>query len=198
MRFEYSRPQAIRFFVTIGVILLAALAGWRLFVHYEYDPWTRDGRVKADVIQIAPDVTGQVIRVNVRDNQLVKKGDILFEIDRDRFTLALRQAEANVKAVQVSLAQAKREDKRNRGLKELVAREIREQGHAKVEQLEADLALAMVQRDTAKLDLERSRVKATVNGNVTNLNVQVGTYVSASHPAVALIDIDSPVRGRLL
>ncbi len=191
MRFEYSRPQAIRFFVTIGVVLIAAFLGWRLFVHYEYDPWTRDGRVKADVVQIAPDVTGQVIKVHVKDNQAVKKGDVLFEIDRDRFELALRQAEARVLTAQVTLAQAKREDKRNRALKELVSHELREQGRAKVEQADADLAMAIILRDTAKLDLQRSRVVATVNGYVTNLNVQVGTYVSASHPVIALIDSDS-------
>lgn len=191
MRFEFSRPQAIRFLVTAAVVLVAVFLGWRLFLFYEYDPWTRDGRVKADVVQIAPDVTGQVVRVNVVDNQPVKKGDVLFEIDRERFVLALRQAEARVNAAQVALAQAKREDKRNRSLGNLVAHEIREQGRARVEQLEADLALAQVARDTARLDLARSRVVATVNGYVTNLNIQVGTYVTASKPVVALIDADS-------
>lgn len=191
MRFEFSRPQAIRFLVTAAVVLVAVFLGWRLFLFYEYDPWTRDGRVKADVVQIAPDVTGQVVRVNVVDNQPVKKGDVLFEIDRERFVLALRQAEARVNAAQVALAQAKREDKRNRSLGNLVAHEIREQGRARVEQLEADLALAQVARDTARLDLARSRVAATVNGYVTNLNIQVGTYVTASKPVVALIDADS-------
>jgi len=191
IRFEFSRPKAIRFFVTVGVALVAVFLGWRLFVHYEYDPWTRDGRIKADVVQIAPDVSGQVTKVNVQDNQEVKKGDVLFEIDQDRFVLALRQAEANVNAARVNLEQAKREDQRNRGLKDLVAHEIREQGLAKVEQYEADLAMAMIRLDTAKLDLERTQVLATLNGNVTNLNVQVGTYVIASHPVIALIDTDS-------
>lgn len=191
MRFEFSRPQAIRFLVTAVVVLVAVFLGWRLFLFYEYDPWTRDGRVKADVVQIAPDVTGQVVSVNVLDNQPVKKGDVLFEIDRERFVLALRQAEARVKAAQVALAQAKREDKRNRSLGNLVAHEIREQGRARVEQLEADLALAQVARDTARLDLARSRVVATVNGFVTNLDIQVGTYVTASRPVIALIDADS-------
>lgn len=191
MRFEFSRPQAIRFLVTAAVVLIAVFLGWRLFLFYEYDPWTRDGRVKADVVQIAPDVTGQVVSVNVVDNQPVKKGDVLFEIDRERFVLALRQAEARVKAAQVALAQAKREDKRNRSLGNLVAHEIREQGRARVEQLEADLALAQVARDTARLDLARSRVAATVNGYVTNLDIQVGTYVTASRPVIALIDADS-------
>lgn len=191
MRFEFSRPQAIRFLVTAVVVLVAVFLGWRLFLFYEYDPWTRDGRVKADVVQIAPDVTGQVVSVNVVDNQPVKKGDVLFEIDRERFVLALRQAEARVKAAQVALAQAKREDRRNRSLGNLVAHEIREQGRARVEQLEADLALAQVARDTARLDLARSRVAATVNGFVTNLDIQVGTYVTASRPVIALIDADS-------
>jgi len=191
MRFDFSRPQAIRFGVTTLTVLVAALVAWRLFIYYEYAPWTRDGRVKADVVQIAPDVAGQVVRVYARDNQIVEKGDILFEIDQDRFELALRQAEATVQAARVNFEQAKREDRRNRQLKKLVAHEIQEQGRAKMEQTQADLAMAIVKRDMAELDLRRTKVLSTVNGYVTNLNIHAGTYVTVGNPAIALIDSDS-------
>ena len=83
-----------RFLVTLAFVAAAAVAGWRLWQHYEVEPWTRDGRIKADIVQVAPDVTGQVTSVLVHDNQAVKAGQVLFEVDRARFALALRQAEA--------------------------------------------------------------------------------------------------------
>jgi multidrug resistance efflux pump len=59
------------------------------------------------VIQIAPDVSGLIQQVEVRDNQTVKRGDVLFTIDQDRFTLALRQAKATLAERQETLAQAR-------------------------------------------------------------------------------------------
>lgn len=98
-----------RYLVTLAVVLVALFIGWRLWIHYENDPWTRDGRIKADVVQVAPDVTGQVVKLNVIDNQIVNVGDVLFEIDPERFELALRQAKAAEEAAKVTLAQAIRE-----------------------------------------------------------------------------------------
>jgi multidrug resistance efflux pump len=63
-----------------------------------YSPWTRDGRVRAEVINIAADVSGLVARVAVRDNQEIRKGDLLFVIDQERFRQALAQAEAQAQA----------------------------------------------------------------------------------------------------
>lgn len=176
----------------VGVTLLAAagalFAGWQLWRHYEIEPWTRDGRVKAYVVQVAPDVTGQVTKVFVRDNQQVKAGDVLFEVDRARFALALRQAQAAEQAAQAALNQALREARRNAQLGELVALETREQGQSRVEQARAALAQALVKRDSARLDLERTRVVSAVSGSVTNLDLRAGAYVSASHPVMALVD----------
>jgi len=143
------------------------------------------------VVQVAPDVTGQVVKVNVRDNQQIATGQILFEIDKSRFELALRQAEASEQAARIALAQAIREARRNSELKELVAQEIREQGQSRVDQARAALAQAVVNRDTARLNLERTRVVATVNGTVTNLDLQAGAYVTASRPVMALVDRES-------
>jgi len=176
----------------VGITVLAAagaiFAGWQLWRHYEIEPWTRDGRVKAYVVQVAPDVTGQVTKVYVHDNQQVKAGDVLFEVDRARFDLALRQAEAAEEAAQVALNQAQREARRNVQLGDLVAAEMREQGQSRVEQARAALAQAVVNRDTARLNLERTRVVSVVSGSVTNLDLRTGAYVSASHPVMALVD----------
>lgn len=180
-----------RYLVTLAVVLVALFIGWRLWIHYENDPWTRDGRIKADVVQVAPDVTGQVVKLNVIDNQVVNVGDVLFEIDPERFELALRQAKAAEEAAKVTLAQAIRESNRNRELKDLVATEVTEQGQSRVEEARAALLQAIVNRDKAQLDLDRTKVVAAVDGIVTNLVLRTGSYVTASHPVMALVDRNS-------
>ena len=97
------QPQALlRFLLTAVVVIVALVLCRALWEHYMYSPWTRDGRVRAEVVRIAPDVSGLVTRVPVLDNQDVKKGDVLFEIDPTRFRIALQQAEANLEAAKAS------------------------------------------------------------------------------------------------
>jgi len=89
-----------RFVLTAAVVVLALLLGHALWKHYLYSPWTRDGRVRADVVRVAPDVSGLVSAVPVRDNQFVHKGDVLFVIDQARFRNAMAQAQANLAAAE--------------------------------------------------------------------------------------------------
>ncbi|MRW94484.1 efflux RND transporter periplasmic adaptor subunit [Duganella sp. FT80W] len=180
-----------RFIVTMAAVAVAIVLGWRLWQHYEVEPWTRDGRVKADVVQVAPDVTGQVTAVLVHDNQKVKAGDVLFEVDRARFELALRQADAALQAHRATLAQALKEERRNTDLRDLVSAETREQGSSRVDQLRAALAQAEVARDVAKLNLDRTRIVSPVNGTISNLDLRMGSYVTAGRAVMALIDNDS-------
>jgi RND family efflux transporter MFP subunit len=191
MNLKTSLLAVGRFIVTMAAVAVACVLAWRLWQHYEVEPWTRDGRVKADVVQVAPDVTGQVTNVLVHDNQQVKIGDVLFEVDRARFELALRQAEAAEQAQRATLDQALKESRRNNDLRDLVSAETREQGSSRVDQLRAALAQAVVARDMAKLNLERTRVVSPVNGTVSNLDLRTGSYVSAGRAVMALIDSDS-------
>lgn len=186
------RPAAIgRFAVTAIALAAAVYAGWRLWVHYEIDPWTRDGRVKAYVVQVAPDVSGLITAVPVHDNQDVKAGDVLFEIDRARFQLAYDLARTQVRLQQVARDQAQRDARRNRSLGQLVAAEAQEQSQSKVQQADVGLAQAEVQLNIAKLSLERSRVVAATDGRVTNLDLRVGAYAMTGRPVMALIDAQS-------
>ena len=187
-RFTFRPLGLLRIAVTLGVVALAILAGQRLWNHYEVEPWTRDGRIRADVVQVAPDVSGLVTRVLVRDNQQVTVGTPLFEVDRPRYQLAVSQAEAALTAQAVQLAQARREAQRNVQLGELVAGEVREQGLARVQQLAAALDQARVALATARLNLTRTRVRAGVAGTVSNLDLRPGDYASAGHPEFAIID----------
>lgn len=120
-----------RVVLTLLVVTLAAIVVWRMVMYYMYAPWTRDGHIRADVIQIAPDVSGLIEKVAVSDNQLVKKGQLLFTIDQDRFRLALRQAQATVAERKETWEQAQRENRRNRSLGNLVAREQLEESQSR-------------------------------------------------------------------
>ncbi|MCK9687250.1 HlyD family secretion protein [Scleromatobacter humisilvae] len=180
-----------RLLVTLAVVCAAVWAGLRLWDHYELEPWTRDGRVRANVVQIAPDVSGLVTAVPVQDNQLVPAGTLLFEVDRARYALALRQSEASLTAAKVALAQAQRENARNTGLGDIVSQELREQTSTRVEAAQASVAQANVALDSARLNLERAQVRAPTAGLVTNLDMRTGSYAQAGRAALALVDANS-------
>jgi RND family efflux transporter MFP subunit len=190
MNFKFS--GVARYAATIVLAALAVVAGWQLWAHYELEPWTRDGRVRADIVAIAPDVSGLVTEVLVHDNQAVHKGDVLFRIDRDRFLLALRQAEANVEGKAATLDAAQKDLVRYKTMTSIAVSEQKiEQVTATAAQAQADLHQAEADRDLAKLNLERSEVRAAVNGPITNFDLQPGNYVTAGKGVAALIDQNS-------
>jgi multidrug resistance efflux pump len=180
-----------RLLVTAAVVAAAVVAALRLWDHYELEPWTRDGRVRANVVQIAPDVSGLVTAVPVQDNQPVAAGALLFEVDRARYALALRQAESALVASKVALAQAQRENARNSDLGNLISQELREQTASRVEAARANVAQADVALDAARLNLERAQVRAPADGLVTNLDMRTGSYAQAGRAALALVDAKS-------
>ncbi|TXI18556.1 MAG: HlyD family secretion protein [Roseateles sp.] len=187
----FNRRQLVSFLITAGVVAGAAWAGLRLWDRYERSPWTRDGRVRANVVQIASDVSGLVTAVPVQDNQAVPAGALLFEVDRARYQLALRQAQAQLNAQRVALAQAEREVKRNAGLGNLVSQEAREQAGSRADLARAAVAQAEVALDAAKLNLQRAEVRAPRAGTITNLDLREGAYASAGRPVLALVDAAS-------
>lgn len=176
---------------TIVIVTLAIIVAVWMWKHYERSPWTRDGRVRADVVRVTPDIGGLVTTVAVQDNQPVKAGQLLFVIDRPRYELALAQAEAQVASARATLGQARREAKRDLALGNLVAAEAHEQNVARVATAEAALDVALNARDTAALNVRRTNVVASVNGVVTNLDLHPGDYLAPGTQAMALIDTDS-------
>ncbi|EEA01794.1 efflux transporter, RND family, MFP subunit [Burkholderia sp. H160] len=177
--------------LTLVVVVVAAYVLWQLVNYYMFAPWTRDGHVRADVIQVAPDVSGLISSVEVVDNQQVKQGQVLFKIDQARYTLALRQAEATAQQRRATLDQARREYARNRQLGNLVAVEVLEESRSRVDTGEAALADAIVAIDTAKLNLERSTIKSPVDGYLNDRAPRTGEYVAAGRAVVAVVDMHS-------
>ena len=183
---------SFRLLVTLGMAAAAIVVGLALWDYYMEAPWTRDGRVRADVVGVAPDVSGLVTEVMVEDNQVVERGDVLFRIDPERFTLALRQAEAMVEGKKATATQAAADYARYLKLSDAAASQQRVEA-AQAADLEAKAAYgqATADRDLAKLNLERSAVKASVNGRITNMELRPGTYVTTGRGVMALIDGDT-------
>jgi len=182
-------PLPLRLLVTLVLVAAALLAARWMWVHYQVEPWTRDGRVRADVVQVAPDVSGLVTQADIEDNAVVHKGQPLFTLDKPRFQVALEQASAALAAQTAALAQARREDARNRKLGDLVPAETTEEGASKVAQLTAAVAQARAARDAADLNLARTTVYAPMDGIVANAELHRGDYLTAGRTAMALVDI---------
>ena len=178
--------------VTLVVTAIAAVVGWQLWVYYMDTPWTRDGRVRADIVQVTPDVSGLVAVIAVRSNQAVKKGDVLFRIDPLRFDLALREAEAILASKDAAAQEAVREMNRYLALTSLeVSIEKQQQRSATASEARAAYQQALADRDVAKLNLERATVRASVNGIVSNFSMRPGDYATAGNSVFALVDTDS-------
>jgi len=256
----------VKTIVTATALLLAA--GVILFKYWQYavNPWTRDGQVEANVILIAPRVSAPIVNLPIKDNQFVKAGDALFEIDPRTFKAKLDEAQANLEQTrnrlqdleaqvrageaavnqsesrveqarsQVASAQAQFDvAKKDLGRAEKLVKEqtiaqrrydqAKEQYEvtlAKVNQvksvlLEAQAASMQAQAELArvkaelgapgdknpqlraakatleeaKLNYEFTKVKAPVDGYVTNLNLRLGSQAVANQPALALVDVKS-------
>ncbi|SDH34143.1 RND family efflux transporter, MFP subunit [Duganella sp. OV458] len=176
-------------------MLLLAAALWMgrsAWDHYMESAWTRDGRVKADVITISTDVAGTVTEVLVHDNQLVQKGDVLFIVDKARYENALAQSKALLASQQVEKGRRTQEAKRRAGLDDtIVSAESKETAQAAVGTASAQYQAAAAARELAELNLERTVVRAPVTGYVTNLNVHPGDFAAVGAAKLALIDASS-------
>ena len=182
----------IKLILTLGVFAAAGWFGWQKWRAYFENPWTRDGQVRSQVVLVTPQVTGRVITIYVRDNQAVKKGDLLFEIDPSLYELKVRQAEArlrraeeNAKALKIEYERVKKIYAQDPGA---VSQKDLNRNRAGYYKALADIDSARESLNKAKLDLERTKVKAEVDGWVSNINFQVGSQAVANQPLLALVD----------
>lgn len=172
----------------VAVSAFIALGAWN---HYERTPWTRDGRVGVDVVQIAPEVSGPVSAVPVVDNQYVRRGDILYEIDPERLRLAVALAEAEVVAKREDMIVRQATARRHSQLKDVVSQEVAQQSAGAAAVAHAAYESALATLDLVKLNLARSTVRTPVDGYVTNLRLRPGDYATAGATKVAVLEAAS-------
>ncbi len=155
-------------------------------------PWTRDGKVRAELVSITPEVSGRLVKILVHDNQLVSTGSLLFVIDPQPYQLALDNAQAAVVRAQAELAKANHEAERRRNLpKNIISGEDLDIANLTADSMKAAYQGAQANLEQAKWNLSKTRVYAPANGYITNLQTRVGDYATVGTPLVALIDTDS-------
>ncbi|WP_419183015.1 HlyD family efflux transporter periplasmic adaptor subunit [Pseudomonas guariconensis] len=204
--------------LTLAVLAVALVLGWFAWDYYTRAPWTRDARVRADVVTLSAEVAGRIIELPIHDNQFVKQGDLLLQIDPARYELAvlhaeravevaraaLGQSQASIVANEALLKQRRSEEQRRRRLQSLsaISAEEWEKSGTDVAVAQADLLreqsnlglaqanvqLAEATLKQARLDLERTRVTAPVSGYVTNLLTRQGDFAQSGTPLLALVD----------
>ncbi|ASJ98238.1 MULTISPECIES: HlyD family secretion protein [Shewanella] len=184
-----------KYFIT-AIIAIAAIATlYSQYQTYLENPWTRDGQVRAHIIQITPRVTGQIINMQIEDNSQVKRGDLLFEIDPSIYQASLNKAIANEKQAATLVDKAKNEAHRAVNLEKLTPGAQSELTlnnlQNAIDTAEANLLMAKAQVEEARLNLQYTKVTAPTDGYITNLNYRVGSQVIANNPVVALIDASS-------
>jgi RND family efflux transporter MFP subunit len=191
--FIESMPLETRRRVVTGlVVLLALLLAWALWWHYFRAPWTRDGRVRVEVVNIAAQISGQVVALPVSDNQRVKKGDVLFEIEPVDYKLALAQAEALVQSRQLQATIAQQDAQRRQELgAQAVSAEERNTSQSSYQQAQAAYESAVAARDQARVNLDRAVIRSPVNGYVTNLTLRIGDYATPGQFKLTVVDSDS-------
>ncbi len=184
-----SAVNLLRYLAT-GVLVVAAVVaaryGWLVYVT---SPWTRDGMVRVQVANVAPQINGRIVEVRTHDNQHVHKGDILYVIEKFDFEVALENAKATILSREADLAVKKAQNAR-RAILTTLSTSIEEKqifdGNAKM----ADAALLSAKAALAQADinLQRTEVRSPVDGYVTNLLMRVGDSARAGTPNVSVID----------
>jgi multidrug resistance efflux pump len=182
----------IKLLVTLGILAVAGYFGYNRFEAYIENPWTRDGQVRTQVIQVTPRVNGMVIKIHVVDNQKVKTGDLLFEIDPSQYQVKVDQAKARLqrtleaaKGTKIEYERVNKIYKRDKGA---VSQKDLVRNQTNYYKSLADIDSSTESLNTAKLNLSYTKVYAEVDGYVSNINFQIGSQASAGKPILALVD----------
>lgn len=179
--------------ITVFAIILFLLGGIGMFAYeqYKYES-TDDAYVQANATQLAPKVSALVTQVLVQENQQVKAGQILAQLDQKDFQTALENAQGVVGSLQARLKDSERDYHRNQQLIKEAAISKQQFDHAEASylDLQRQLKSSLAKLDQAKLDLEFTSVRAPVDGQVARRSIDVGMYVSAGTAIFGFIPFD--------
>jgi RND family efflux transporter MFP subunit len=187
------KARLFHYLITLIIVGLAVWAAVSLYSRYIENPWTRDGQVRANIVGIAPRVSGPIIHVAVRDNQQLRTGDLLFEIDPTDFQAQVDIAAGQVQNGEANLKQQEQNLQRQTDLYKNHVNTAQDFQNAQdsAAAAQAQLASAKANLELAKLNLSYTKVFAPVDGYVTNMNTSEGTYVTAGKQLMALVDTNS-------
>ena len=173
--------------IIVASAVVVTLYVWKIT---ERHPRTDDAAARANVVRIAPRVSGQILKLNVQDNQAVKEGDVLFEIDPEDYKLVLAKGKAELVTLDRQIAQA--QDTLHR-LEPLLPHGFTtadnvDKARTAVTTLQAQREGAIASINLDELHLSYCKVIAPFSGRVVNLNFSVGAHVSTGLPVFSLLD----------
>jgi len=184
--------NSLKYFSTVIVFAAALCAGWWLWNYYMQSPWTRDGKVRAELVDITPQVSGRIDKLLVKDNQWVKKGSLLFTLDDEPWRIALLNAEAQLSKAQADLQKAQHEASRRRSLpRNVISAEDMDAANLTANAAAASAKAAQATLEQAQWNLQQTQVYAPTDGWITNLNLRPGNYATSGSPVFALVDSHS-------
>jgi membrane fusion protein, multidrug efflux system len=180
----------VRKLVTLIVVASAVVITLYVWGIIERHPRTDDATARANVVGIAPRVSGQILKLNVQDNQAVKEGDVLFEIDPEDFRLILEKGKAELAALDRQIALAHDTLRRLEPLlpNGFTTAEIVDKARTAEATLRAQREGAVAAINLEELHLSYSKVIAPFAGRVINLNISAGAHVTAGVPVFSLLD----------
>ena len=187
------KARLFSYLITLIIVGLALWAAVSLYVRYIEHPWTRDGQIRANIVGIAPRVSGPIIHVAVHDNQQLRKGDLLFEIDPSDFQAQVDIAAGQLQNDEATLKQQQQNLQRQTQLyrTHVTAQQDFQNAQDSFAAVRAQLTSAKATLELAELNLGYTKVFAPVDGYVTNMNTSEGTYVTAGVQLMALVDTSS-------
>jgi RND family efflux transporter MFP subunit len=184
--------KLLKILLTLAILATALFFAYNRYIEYIQNPWTRDGQIRTQVIQVTPRVKGMVTKIYIVDNQRVKAGDLLFEIDPSQYIVKLNQAKARLTRTKEAAKGTKIEYERVKNIyskdKGAVSQKDLVRNETNYYKSLADIDSAKEQVNAAKLNLSYTKVYAQVDGYVSNINFQIGTQASAYKPILALVD----------
>ncbi len=184
--------NTFKYFSTLVIFAIALIVGWLVWNYYMQSPWTRDGKVRAELVNITPQVSGRIVALSVADNQFVKKGTPLFTLDDTPWHIARLVAQAELTRAQVALEKARHEAARRHNLPaSLISGEDMDSANISVKTAQAGVDAAQASLDNAQWQITQTRVTAPEDGWITNLSTRVGDYASAGKPVFALVESQS-------
>ena len=178
--------------ITLATVAVAVGLGRVMWDAYVGAPWTRDGTVRVYVVTMTPEVAGRIVELPVKDNQFVRKGDLLMVIDPTDYKIAVSLNVAAVQQAEANAQNADRESKRRQELTTLAVTVEEKQTYASNSvAIQAQYQQAVAKLEQARVNLQRTEIRSTVNGWVTNLLAQLGDYANVGTNIISLVDADS-------
>jgi multidrug resistance efflux pump len=182
----------LRVLATLTLVAVAGVLAWFAWQHYVYAPWTRDARVQANVINIAPEVSGTVTHVAVSDDHYVHTGDLLFRIQPVRFENKVAEAEAALEQARARQRFARRNERRLERLpRGGVSTQTRQQAQSDLGSADASVSQAQARLAQARQNLEWASVRSPVNGYVTHLLLDEGDYARQGQALMTIVDAET-------